>query len=143
MSPASWNRFANLPARYSSFVASLSDEALARLYKAHGRIWLHVCNFKFHLTFGSPEDRDADSWKRKEQSEGEWVSLGILMPTHEDHPQDENSSPIDWAPDVEWVREMLLYIQDDFLTSLQYAVDRKDSRGTHRESSIAAKEGEL
>lgn len=117
------NRFAQLPSRLTAFIDSLPESELATLYKSHGRIWLDTGDFEFRLTFGPPTDGGAHSWMREEPSAGIWVSLGLHMPTHDDHPCDEDGSPIDWVPSVRWVREELLDIRDDFLASLLCVVE--------------------
>lgn len=122
------NRFAQLPARFTAFVDSLSQSELARLYKSHGRIWLDTGDFEFRLTFGPPTDRGAHSWMREEPSAGIWVSLGLHMPTHEDHQCDEDGVPIDWVPSAGWVHDELHCIRDDFLESLLCVIETAEEQ---------------
>jgi|GEM_PF-4900820 len=121
------HRFSQLPVHFAAFVEALSQEELGRLYRSHGRIWLDTGDFQFRLTFGPPTDRGAHSWMREEPSAGIWVSLGLDMGTHEDHPCDEGGIPVDWVPAADWIRSQLHYIQDDFSESLRYVAEAAEA----------------
>lgn len=119
-------RFAQLPERLAAFVAALTDEELARLYKSSGRVWLDSGDLKLRLSYGIPHHHAAHDLMREKPSVGNWVSVDLYINTHADHPF-EGGVPLDWAPDADWMRGMLAG-DDDLLWSLQYEVRDAESR---------------
>lgn len=124
--PASRSRFAELPTLIYTFVESLSEEPLARLYRSFGRIWLDSGDLALRLSFGPPWDRSAHSWMYEEPSAGKWVYASLEMDTHEDHPWDEDGFPTDWVPNAAWTRALLLAAADDIADDLLRAAESDD-----------------
>jgi hypothetical protein len=124
LKPAFQRRVSQLPKLFSAFFETLSDEALTRLYSAHGRVWLNSGDFELRLSYGPPESRGAHDWIHSEPSVGRWVYQAIGFDTHENHPWEEDGGPVDWVPAPEWVRCQLLESVGDLADNMQHELEQ-------------------
>jgi hypothetical protein len=124
ISPARRRRLARLPKLLTAFIASLPDDALARLYNYHGRLWIDSGDCEFRLSFGLPECRGAHDWMYLEPCVGRWVCQDIGIDIMPDHPPEEDPELVDWTPDPEWVRRQLLDSREDLIAEFQIGLEQ-------------------